>query len=305
MSAAVAGSRRRRKVTDLQVRLAGEILRTAIEESLPAGHHLKETELAERLGVSRSPVRGALRYLADKGLVQSERNKGFTLKRAGDSLTPASLELPQTEDQALYDAIIGDRIDGLLGETQTEADLLRRYDTSRGVLARTLSRLAHEGVVRRSDGYGWRFTPTLDSEDAHDESYRFRLLIEPAGILEPTFEPDPARIRRCRERHHEMIARAGKGSAERELFETNAEFHEMIADFSGNRFILQAVQQQDRLRRLLEYRGMRVRERVLESCKEHLGILDALEAGDREWAARLMERHLTVASRLKLAYKDR
>src|SRR5262245_66220378 len=40
------------------------------------GTHLKETELAGRIGVSRSPVRDALRRLSGEGLVAMERDRG-------------------------------------------------------------------------------------------------------------------------------------------------------------------------------------------------------------------------------------
>ena len=39
----------------------------------------------------------------------------------------------------------------------------------------------------------------------------------------------------------------------KEIFETDAEFHELLAEASGNLFVLQAIQQQNRLRRLLEF----------------------------------------------------
>ena len=41
---------------------------------LPPGQRLRDQELAEQLGVSRTPVREALRRLEDEGLVESERN---------------------------------------------------------------------------------------------------------------------------------------------------------------------------------------------------------------------------------------
>jgi DNA-binding GntR family transcriptional regulator len=33
------------------------------------------------------------------------------------------------------------------------------------------------------------------------------------------------------------------------------------------------------------------------SVREHLGILDALESGDRQWAASMLRRHIELASR--------
>ena len=44
--------------------------------SFAPGAHLKEEELAARIGVSRSPVRDALRRLAGEGLVAMERDRG-------------------------------------------------------------------------------------------------------------------------------------------------------------------------------------------------------------------------------------
>lgn len=57
-----------------------EVLRSAILEGrLPPGRPLREAALTERLGVSRGPVREALRSLASEGLVDLQPNKGATV----------------------------------------------------------------------------------------------------------------------------------------------------------------------------------------------------------------------------------
>lgn len=289
--------------TDLHLRLASQIIAMAFEEDWPEGHRLKESELALRLGLSRSPVRKALTYLEDKGIAARELNRGFYLTRSGADLDDTNREIPVTEDEAVYAAIIADRVRGLLEDVESEADLLRRYGASRSLLVRVLTRLSREGIVERNQGYGWRFLPTLNTERAHDESYRFRLLIEPAGILQPTFAVNAAKLQRLRLAHEDLLHGTVRQQAT-DMFEMNAEFHEMLAEFSGNRFILQAVRRQNMLRRLLEYRGFRDLGRIRASCEEHLAIIEALEQGDRTWASRLLERHLTVASTLKLAFRD-
>jgi DNA-binding GntR family transcriptional regulator len=50
------------------------LLDAIVTGELPPGHRLRDQELAEQLGVSRTPVREALRRLEDEGLVESERN---------------------------------------------------------------------------------------------------------------------------------------------------------------------------------------------------------------------------------------
>jgi DNA-binding GntR family transcriptional regulator len=63
------------------VGLAYERVRAAIVESrYPPGQRLVEQRLAEELGLSRTPVREALRRLEAEGLVVSERNRGAMVR---------------------------------------------------------------------------------------------------------------------------------------------------------------------------------------------------------------------------------
>jgi DNA-binding GntR family transcriptional regulator len=58
------------------------------------------------------------------------------------------------------------------------------------------------------------------------------------------------------------------------------------------------VRQQNQLRRLEEFASFVSRPvDPIDSCREHVAIIDALLAGDLEWASSLLRRHLAVASR--------
>ncbi|MGH3022400.1 MAG: GntR family transcriptional regulator [Gaiellaceae bacterium] len=60
---------------------AGEVIREAIIDGrLPPGHRLKEEELAQELGMSRTPVREALLTLESEGLVESIPRRGATVR---------------------------------------------------------------------------------------------------------------------------------------------------------------------------------------------------------------------------------
>jgi DNA-binding GntR family transcriptional regulator len=56
-------------------RAYAEIRRQIVDGSLPAGSFLVETELAKAIGVSRTPVRDALRRLEGEGLVATSDHK--------------------------------------------------------------------------------------------------------------------------------------------------------------------------------------------------------------------------------------
>jgi DNA-binding GntR family transcriptional regulator len=48
--------------------------------AFPGGHRLREDDLAAMIGVSRTPIREALRSLTAEGLVNHERNRGFQVE---------------------------------------------------------------------------------------------------------------------------------------------------------------------------------------------------------------------------------
>jgi DNA-binding GntR family transcriptional regulator len=135
-------------------------------------------------------------------------------------------------------------------------------------------------------------------------SYDFRCILEPSGILLETFRVDPVALERLRAAHLALQADANTASGPH-LFDLDAEFHETIASFTRNSFFFQAIQQQNRLRRLLEYRGYANRPRVRVWVREHLAIIDALEGRKFGRASQLMTDHLNRAYRHAAVTKNR
>lgn len=286
----------RRKSSQRHHLLASQILDTIRNGRFEIGHHLREQALGDLLQVSRTPIRGALQLLAERGVVEARRNQGYFLMASSQELSQVELNAPATGGRDLYDAIVGDRLAGDLPDLVTQSDLLRIYATDRVTLQRILSRMVDDGLIIRNTGRGWSFLPTLDTGIGLQASYAFRRAIEPAALMMPEFRVDASAVERSRLQHLYLV---GHPSIETvtlsHLFETDAQFHEMLAEFSGNPFLLQAIQQQNRLRRLLEFGGYLNRRRVRDWCREHLAILDAVALGDHAKAAQLMERHLSNA----------
>ena len=49
--------------------------------ALAPGERLGEAEMAERIGISRGPIREAFRALGEQGLVQVEKNRGVFVRQ--------------------------------------------------------------------------------------------------------------------------------------------------------------------------------------------------------------------------------
>ncbi len=291
-------------------RLANQILDLICEARFEPGHHLREQQLADSIGVSRTPVRAGLNLLTSMGILEARRNQGFFLLKPYDQLQRVKIEVPSSTDQELYEQLVKDRIAGILPESLTQTEIAQRYDADRGVLSRTLLRLSEDGLIARNQGHGWTFQTTLNSDVALRNGYGFRLMIEPANLLTPGFKVDKAAVKRLRLQHLFLISHPDITSVgSRHLFDLDARFHEMLAEFSGNFFVVQAIEQQNRLRRLLEFGSYTNKQRVREWCQEHVDIMDALRDGNRQSAADKMRHHLqsaydTVADKVSKSRKS-
>ena len=277
-------------------RIARQILDLISEARFDPGHHLREQHLADALGVSRTPVRAGLKELTRMGAVEARPNQGFSLLKRSNELDQLEIEQSKSNDQKLYEQLVHDRIAGILPESFTQTEISQRYDVDRGVLTRTLVKLSEDGLIARNAGHGWRFLQTLNSDIALRNSYGFRLMIEPMALLTPNLHVDRQMLKRLRARHLRLITHPDITQVPaKEIFETDAAFHELLAEASGNLFVLQAIQQQNRLRRLLEFGSYHNKRRVKEWCEEHVAIIDALRENKQEQAAELMRKHLQYA----------
>ena len=288
--------------TALQYDLAHRILQYARWSDLAVGAHLREAELADRFQVSRSPIRGALKLLSERDVVQHAPHHGVFLRIAGRDLNPDLIGEQNAPEEELYRRVVHDRLAGTLPDVLSAAELGRMYAVNRNRLARLLNGMANEGLVERLPGQRWRFNPALTSEELYDSSYRFRLIIEPATLLEPEFSADRSELDELISVHGRLIEGEVWNTSYSYLYQVDATFHEMVARWSRNAFLVQAIRNQNRLRRLTEYEYYADRERMLESCREHAAILRAVDDGNREHASELMRQHIDASWRSRPSF---
>jgi len=282
----------------LHAELAARILRSLHDQGMGVGHHLVEQDLCRQLRVSRTPIRGALRLLAQQGCVKGRAYRGFILLKPVTEL--ARVEPPNSQeeaDQQLFVAIARARNTGKLPMNVAQKELVRLFDARLTAVMRVLRRMAELGLVERKPGIGWSFMPAIVSSRTRSDSYGFRRAIEPAALLAPTFELDRKWARESIVRHLEFRRTPWRDTHAVEFCAMNSEFHEQLARCSGNRYMLSAVQRQIQLGTVMNYQWMHDARRVLASIDEHLAILNALAANRNQEAAVIMAGHLLANRR--------
>jgi len=264
--------------------LPSQIIELVHAEGLAVGSHLPAQWLADRLLVSRSPVNEALGLLQSRGIVRREPNRG------GSAATRQAEERdPVTRS---YFQVAEDRLRGELPDRFTEAWLRRRYGLTPAQLQAVLTRIADEGWARKKPGYGWEFSAMLTTPESLLQSYRLRLAIEPAALLEPRYRLEKAVLERCRAAERQLLKGGIQTATADQLHDRGVRFHESLVEGSGNPFFIDTMRRVNRVRRLLSYRSMRDRSRYKEHGEQHLRLLDLLERERNDEAAEAMREHL-------------
>ncbi|WKY57237.1 GntR family transcriptional regulator [Vibrio sp. SNU_ST1] len=292
-------------ITKLQQNLLFKVIARLKADDAKAGSSLNESSLAQQFEVSRSPIRAVLKHLSAQGITKVVPYKGAVLQTdAADIDISGQDNDQQPRQEQLYLRVLMDLFFSELGQSFSEKDLQQRYDANRGEMQSVLRLLESDGIFRRSPGYKWQLDGVLNTLERHTESYRCRLIFEPAGLLEPTWTLDNSVIESCRDRHAQAIANPESVNAS-QLFSLSAEFHELLAACSGNRFLLSTMQQHNRLRKATDLVSMHIQSSVTKSCQRRLEIIELVLEGNNQTAstklAQLLENDIRV---MKRTYND-
>ncbi len=286
-------------LSNLQAEIARKVLALVEEGRWTTGDHVSEQRLSEELGTSRSPVRHVLQHLETFGLFTKIPNVGFRFTGRKSDLGDLASRLPHSEFEDLYEKLMIARASGEIGIEVSETELAERFGSTRGMVRRTLMRFAASGLAERRTGHGWRFAEMLESPQAINESYAYRVIIECGALLEPSFRPLPAQLDDLvgqQSRLHDMPLRDISRSA---WFDANANFHATVVSWAHNRFLTEAIERQNSLRRMTEYAEFQQlsETRIKKAARDHLDILEAVRDGNRTQAHTILHRHLSRVSR--------
>jgi DNA-binding GntR family transcriptional regulator len=278
-----------------QKSIAAQIIGFIQAEGIQVGEHLPAQMLADRLRVSRTPVSVALEQLHEKGILTRERNRGYFLSKPLDGAPDVANALGLHEEDIVtssYFRIADDLLRGELAQGFTESSLRSRYGLTQTQFNAVLARISNEGWAERKPGYGWNFSSMMTTPDSLLQSYRLRLALEPAALLEPGYRLDSAVLATCRAAEQHLLAGGIDTDSADQLHDRGVRFHESLVEASGNPFFIDTVRRVNRVRRLLSYRSMKDRKRYKQHCEQHLHILDLLAKEHNEAASLALAGHL-------------
>ncbi|MFD0068247.1 GntR family transcriptional regulator [Streptomyces sp. NPDC056910] len=104
----------------LTLQAAAQIRGLIIEGVLLPGQKIRQVDLADRIGVSRSPLREALRTLESEGAVTYELNRGYVVAR----LTPADL----AEIYRMRELLESELLRSIVKPDKATLDMLGQYN---------------------------------------------------------------------------------------------------------------------------------------------------------------------------------
>ncbi len=205
--------------------------------------------------------------------------------------TPAALPRAVSLHDSVAERLRALVFDGVLrpGDWVDEKALAASWQVSRTPLREALKVLAAEGLVELVPQRGSRIVALSDADA--DTLFPVMALLEGRCAYEACQRADDEALRRLRQLHEELEHHATHGQREG-YFRVNHEFHSLVQQLAGNRWLDRVTGDLRRFVRLLRGRQLALPGRIEASLNEHRVLIDAFEQRDATRAERAMHDHL-------------
>lgn len=178
-----------------------------------------------------------------------------------------------------------------------EQTLAADYGISRTPLREALKVLASEGLVTLKPRRGCYVTEI--SEQDLDEIFPLMAMLEGRCAFETSTRGRAEDLHKLKAILEELEDFAQSGQVER-FFEANQTFHRLIQEISGNRWLLQVIQDLRKVLKLTRMHSLRLEGRLQQSLIEHRAINAAIQSRQPEQAEQAMRDHI-LSGRAALA----
>lgn len=283
------------------------LLRNIATGRLPAGTRLYVNAVADRLSVSRSPVKRALEIMADAGEIARSEGQGYVVPPTDAAAAPARVNLHLLDldlDERVSETLVAPSWERIYEEVEaevlnctpfgtyqiSEALLVTHFDVSRTVIREVLARLHGRSLIRKDRASHWVAGPLSARmlDDAHD----IRRLLEPAAVAAAAGRIDRSQLTAMREALRAALSLAG-GLRQDQVEDLEADLHDTCAAASRNRLLVETVRisQIGRVVNRLFGTYIGVHDEI-EMLVEHRLVFDHLLLGDGAGAEAAMRFHL-------------
>jgi len=210
---------------------------------------------------------------------------GIEVGSAGADL---KLKRPAPLRESVYDALTEMIIAGSLepGQHLVEVQLASMLGVSRQPIREALQRLRNEGWVDMRPGFG--ATVHIPDEDEVDQLLGARAALESESARLAAGHATGEAVKTLRSVCQEGSELLRSGDIDGAV-RANAEFHRLVSEISGNRYLTDFTAQVDR--RVRWYYTPVAQRRGQASWREHVQVIKAIQAGDGERAAKVMREH--------------
>ena len=175
------------------------------------------------------------------------------------------------------------------GESLVETELAKQLGVSRAPIREALQILDKEGLVAIVPYHGT--TVRRMTRTDIEELYSMRQLLECFALRRMMAQQRPEHVQTLRA-HYEAMLVAGQANDMKQVNELDRVFHNDLIDMSGHSLLItmwQAVAM--RVQQVMALRNRRNAD-MSQIARNHLPIIEAIEAGDVETAVTLLQAHI-------------
>jgi len=233
------------------------------------------------------------RQSTDKQIIESDNS---VVKQMSQQQPLKQLKNQSLHEQTL-DVIRGAILNGEMkpGQTLTESKLASELGVSRAPVREALRILNIEGLVETVPYHG----TTVRSLSTHDieELYSMRSALETFAVKQIIAQANPEHIRKLRGLYSGM-EQAGKAKDIKQVNHIDRVFHDELISMS-NHSLLESLWQMVamRVRQVMALTNRRNSD-LTQVARNHIPIIEAIEAGNVEEALALLEQHIASAGDL-------
>jgi DNA-binding GntR family transcriptional regulator len=206
------------------------------------------------------------------------------------------MEAMAKASQSAYSVIRSSIISGEFarGQRLREEQLASIVGVSRTPVREALRRLDAEGLVEFAPNRGARVT-AWSGQELH-ELYEMRAMLEGYGarLAATRVSPEDLEELAALARRMETLSRRGASAAD-ELTTANGQFHRALVTASGNVQLDTLVRSMMDVALITRTFQRYSPSRMRASAAQHTEIVEALRAGDAEWADAVMRTHILAA----------